>query len=140
VLNSKRSPVARALLVRDASGTIRVIRTDSSNVDWWCSEYASDAVDIGMARDRDCPNASMYLWTGTLRMEHESHESYGQPTEPVWDGTFREIGVAELADLLLMESPTCKVCGGDGQDGDEAGVGPCGACDWTGERKAVARG
>lgn len=96
----------RALLARDASGIVRVIATDGSQIAFLCQEVSTDAEEIDLLNpDRDCPDHGLYLWEGTWRMEHETWESMGPPTELVFDGVVRPVELDELKTLLAMNPP-----------------------------------
>jgi hypothetical protein len=130
----KPTPVERALLARDVRGVTTVLATDGSYTDWICEEVTSAAGDVGLPEIPDDQPPGLYLAEGRWK-PYASGPDYH--TEFDFDGTVRPVTPDEVPGLFAMEPPTCPACGGSGEDGDESGRGPCGACDGTGERKAA---
>jgi hypothetical protein len=94
----------RALIALDVNGIATVLATDCVDIKCATEDVSAGAEDIGLVDSRDL-QPGLHLWEGTAKMEHESYESFGPPTELNFYGDTRPVEPHEQAELFAMKPP-----------------------------------
>lgn len=94
----------KALLVKDATGIVRILTTDDLQIYMDMTNVSADAEEIGLVDNKELEHGFFYLWEGECKLEYECHDA-PYPTEVVYDGILRVVQGTELLELMKLEAP-----------------------------------